>query len=210
MAPLNPYSKPRINSNPSSLISPIIGDDDFQDYPSSSISASKTSSLPPPLRFHDTTTIRTSKKLKKQHPGKENSFTVDLELDWGCGLDFIEPTLGLLEAKGVDNCLHNDASMESKLLIEHEEEEQNFCGEEFLEEGSTQLDVLLKLCNDVDEREIDTDGSGLGFSEKDKFGELISCPICGADMSGVSDDLRQTHTNECLDKMGDSNDVIPL
>ncbi|XP_073051840.1 uncharacterized protein [Primulina eburnea] len=205
MAPLNPNSKPRISSNPSSLISsratPIIGDDDFRDRPSSSISASKTSSL----RSHDTTTIRTSKKLKKQHPGKENSFPIELELDWGCGLDFIEPTLDLLDAKGVD--LHSDASMESKLLIEHEEDEQNFRGEEFMEEGSTQLDVLLKLCNDVDERGIDRDGSGLRFSEEDKFDELISCPICGADISGVSDDMRQAHTNECLDKMADANDV---
>lgn len=87
-------------------------------------------------------------------------------------------------------------------------EELNFCGEEFLEEESTQLDVLLKLCNDPDEQGIDSERSGLGFSEEDKFGELISCPICGADISGVTDDMRQAHTNGCLDKMGDSNDEL--
>ncbi|XP_073129443.1 uncharacterized protein [Henckelia pumila] len=209
--PRNPNSKSRFDPNPSSLISlpesPIIGDDDFQYYPSSSISASKTKSLPPPLRSQNPTTIRTSKKLKKQHPEKENSFPFESDLDWGCGLDSIEPTLDLLDAKEVGNYLHNDASMESKLLIEHEEEENFFSEAEFLEEESTKLDVLLKLCGDIDERGIDNDGSYLGALEEDKLGELISCPICGADISGVSDDLRHAHTNECLDKMGDSNDV---
>ncbi|KAK1414124.1 hypothetical protein QVD17_29865 [Tagetes erecta] len=54
------------------------------------------------------------------------------------------------------------------------------------EAGTTQLDVLLDLC--CEEKEIESGG------------EFISCPMCGADISNMSDEMKQVHTNECLDK----------
>ncbi|KAK6158793.1 hypothetical protein DH2020_006107 [Rehmannia glutinosa] len=166
MAP-NSNSKSNIKASSSSqflnVTFPIMDDDDFQDYPSPSFStASKTSSHPPRLKPHSSTTLRPSEKLKKQkpiNPGKENRlFHETEEADLDCG------------------------------------REEKICDEEFYE-GSSQLDVLLKLCADVDEQGND---NAMDYSEG-KCVVLICCPICGADISGLSDDLRQIHTNECLD-----------
>lgn len=56
-----------------------------------------------------------------------------------------------------------------------------------------ELDLLLNLCSEGDELidEISVDD----FSES-----LIRCPLCDVDISGLSDELRHAHTNECLDK----------
>ncbi|KAI3468334.1 hypothetical protein Pfo_024997, partial [Paulownia fortunei] len=181
-------------------------DDDFQDYPSPSFStASRTSSLPPRLKPHNSITFRPPKKLKKQkpiNPGKENCFFDETEADLGCGLDSIEPTLDLLNPKGVSDNLHSSNSVESKLLNPCGEEEEKTCDEEFFE-GTSQLDVLLKLCGDVDEQ-------GNDNARDDSEGKcvvLICCPLCGADISELSDDLRQIHTNECLDLVDGPTDV---
>ncbi|KAI3711838.1 hypothetical protein L1987_70386 [Smallanthus sonchifolius] len=61
------------------------------------------------------------------------------------------------------------------------------------EEVGTQLDVLLDLCCSSEENEIET-GDNVGI------GDFISCPMCGTDISNMSDEMRQVHTNECLDK----------
>ncbi|KAG8375453.1 hypothetical protein BUALT_Bualt10G0101500 [Buddleja alternifolia] len=191
------------SSNLRKITSQIIechDDDDFQYYPSPSLyTSSTTSSLPPPLKPHNST----SKKLKKQkptNPGKENCFLNETELDFGCGLDSIEPTLDLLSTKGVSHYLESNDSIESKLS--GEEEERSF-NEEYLEEGSTKLDVLFKLCADVD-------GMSNGGDRGDWEGECevsICCPLCGSDISGLDDDMKQIHTNECLDKVEGSTDV---
>ncbi|KAK6131967.1 hypothetical protein DH2020_034292 [Rehmannia glutinosa] len=202
MAP-NSNSKSNIKASSSSqflnVTFPIMDDDDFQDYPSPSFStASKTSSHPPRLKPHSSTTLRPSEKLKKQkpiNPGKENRlFHETEEADLDCGLDSIEPTLDLLIPKGDSDYSHSNTLVESKLLNPFEEEREKICDEEFYE-GSSQLDVLLKLCADVDEQGND---NAMDYSEG-KCVVLICCPICGADISGLSDDLRQIHTNECLD-----------
>ncbi|KAK6137114.1 hypothetical protein DH2020_029145 [Rehmannia glutinosa] len=202
MAP-NSNSKSNIKASSSSqflnVTFPIMDDDDFQDYPSPSFStASKTSSHPPRLKPHSSTTLRPSEKLKKQkpiNPGKENRlFHETEEADLDCGLDSIEPTLDLLIPKGDSDYSHSNTLVESKLLNPCEEEREKICDEEFYE-GSSQLDVLLKLCADVDEQGND---NAMDYSEG-KCVVLICCPICGADISGLSDDLRQIHTNECLD-----------
>ncbi|KAM0020454.1 putative sterile alpha motif domain, DNA repair metallo-beta-lactamase [Helianthus debilis subsp. tardiflorus] len=61
------------------------------------------------------------------------------------------------------------------------------------ETGTTQLDVLLDLCYSEEEKEIEDEDVG-------GVGEIISCPMCGSDISNMSDEMRQVHTNECLDK----------
>ncbi|KAL3844090.1 hypothetical protein ACJIZ3_001493 [Penstemon smallii] len=160
------------------LTSPVI-DDDFQDYNPSSIS---------------TSTKKPKRSKPTNPPGKENIFPGS---DLCSGLDSIEPTLDFLNPKSKQDYLPSYNSIESKLVKHHinSEEEEQFCGEE--EEGSTQLDVLLKLCDDVDESEVERIDS-------------IYCPLCGADISELTDDLRQIHTNNCLDKLEGSSNVASV
>ncbi|GJU88771.1 DNA cross-link repair protein SNM1, partial [Tanacetum coccineum] len=75
---------------------------------------------------------------------------------------------------------------------EGEDEEE----EEEEEGGMTQLDVLLDLCGGCEEEEV---GMG-GDMEVGDCGSRIRCPVCGRDICEMSDELRQVHTNECLDK----------
>ncbi|GAB2276374.1 hypothetical protein Dimus_011102 [Dionaea muscipula] len=53
------------------------------------------------------------------------------------------------------------------------------------EEIGTQLGDLIRLCSD---------GGADGFSV------VVECPLCGVDISDLSEELRQIHTNNCLDK----------
>ncbi|KAL6533846.1 hypothetical protein OROHE_013679 [Orobanche hederae] len=209
MAP-NPNSKPNVKKPPSSsqflnATFPIMDDDDdFQDYPSSSFStATKTRSQQPRLKPHNSTTLRPPEKLKKRksiNRGKEKCLFGDTEADLGCGLDSIEPTLDLLNPSGDCNIIHSITSVEPELLNPCREEGNEVCDDEF-SEGSTRLDVLLKLCEDEQ-----GDDNGRDDSEGESVG-LICCPICEAEISGLSDDTRQIHTNECLDSVKDPADV---
>ncbi|KAL0312096.1 UNVERIFIED_CONTAM: DNA cross-link repair 1A protein [Sesamum radiatum] len=212
MAPI-PTSKSNINPSSSSsqlihVTYPIMTDDDFQESPSPSFSTvSRTSSHPPRLKTHNSNTLCPPKKLKNKksiNPGKENCFFGETEPDLGCGLDSIEPTLDLLNPKGVGDCLHSNNSLESRLLKHRGEEEENTCDEELFEEGSTQFDLLLKLCAEVDGPGNDS----YRDDSEEKCDVSICCPLCGADISGLRDELRQIHTNECLDKLeGSTTDV---
>ncbi|KAI3814782.1 hypothetical protein L1987_14426 [Smallanthus sonchifolius] len=74
-----------------------------------------------------------------------------------------------------------------------DEDEERFEDHQEAGSGSTQLDVLLDLCCSSEENEIET-GDNVGV------GDFISCPMCGTDISNMSDEMRQVHTNECLDK----------
>ncbi|OWM84086.1 hypothetical protein CDL15_Pgr009333 [Punica granatum] len=62
--------------------------------------------------------------------------------------------------------------------------------EEF--EGGAEFDVLLKLCSEVDQKDVD----------------LVYCPLCGVDISDLSEESRQLHTNECLDKDDDQSEEV--
>ncbi|EPS68874.1 hypothetical protein M569_05893, partial [Genlisea aurea] len=73
----------------------------------------------------------------------------------------------------------------------------------FSEEESTQLDELLKLCDALDE----PGNRNPGVDEESGNGFLICCPLCGCDISALSDDRKQIHTNGCLDKLERSSDV---
>ncbi|KAM7507399.1 hypothetical protein LguiA_017852 [Lonicera macranthoides] len=75
---------------------------------------------------------------------------------------------------------------------------ENDGGSEDEFEPGTQLDVLLRLCSEVDGQ--------VNSSETTS----IHCPLCGEDISDLSDELRQVHTNECLDKEENPNDMAPL
>ncbi|EXB74918.1 DNA cross-link repair 1A protein [Morus notabilis] len=66
------------------------------------------------------------------------------------------------------------------------------------DEDEGELDELLKLCSALEEEDSLGDNGG-----------SVECPLCGVDISDVSEEQRHRHTNDCLDK-GDSpaQDVI--
>ncbi|XP_010541701.1 PREDICTED: uncharacterized protein LOC104815085 [Tarenaya hassleriana] len=61
----------------------------------------------------------------------------------------------------------------------------------FLEDG-TELDVLMKLCSE--------ENGGEGNSGDGDSG-LVQCPLCTMDISALTEEQRQVHSNECLDKV---------
>lgn len=144
------------------------------------------------------------KSLNPVHQKSETDFE-DLEL--GHGLDTIESTIDCFS--GVQKPTNEEElkrgylfkSIEARLLNsnggfeERKEEESEECSE---------LDLLLKLCGEEDEVDGDALSADLPRQEEclgldEEYG-LICCPLCGADISDLSGEMRQVHTNECLDK----------
>ncbi|KAA8546200.1 hypothetical protein F0562_003061 [Nyssa sinensis] len=77
-------------------------------------------------------------------------------------------------------------------------------------EPGTRLQVLLKLCSEVEEQENISNGTGFHHHQgchSDKG--PIHCPLCGIDISDLTDELRQVHSNECLDKEQTQSVVLP-
>lgn len=117
------------------------------------------------------------------------------------------------EGKGLDQrgVCYPSNSLESRLLksivrdsFSSNDEET---GEESEEEHCTQLDVLLKLCSE--EADDDRSNRSDDFSAV-RVGDIpVHCPLCGSDISCLTDELRQVHTNDCLDKE-EAPDVILL
>ncbi|XP_015884412.3 DNA cross-link repair protein SNM1 [Ziziphus jujuba] len=56
-----------------------------------------------------------------------------------------------------------------------------------------ELDALLNLCSALEEESED-------YLIGEKSGDLVQCPLCGVDISDLSEEQRQLHTNDCLDK----------
>ncbi|KAJ0861511.1 putative sterile alpha motif domain, DNA repair metallo-beta-lactamase [Helianthus annuus] len=182
-------------------------DDDFQDpIPSlpffTQTLTKPTSSIK--LKPSNTPINRPSKKPKKTHtlPGKENRITPhEFDLDPDLGLESFEPTvlcnkIEVCEKKTklTDGFGYLSNSIESRLSLQS----RGGCAPskvdgDLEETGTTQLDVLLDLCYSEEEKEIEDEDVG-------GVGEIISCPMCGSDISNMSDEMRQVHTNECLDK----------
>ena len=82
-------------------------------------------------------------------------------------------------------------SMEARLLsksrvsLRLEDEEEDEC---CFVESDSELDVLIKLCSEPE-------GSNSGGGKDDS----IQCPLCETDISGLSEEERHVHTNNCLD-----------
>ncbi|XP_077230397.1 sterile alpha motif (SAM) domain-containing protein [Tasmannia lanceolata] len=75
------------------------------------------------------------------------------------------------------------------------------CSEDF--EPGTQLNVLINLCTEMGEVE---DSNGVDFTEGN---DPVECPLCGIDISDLREELRQVHTNDCLDRNEISKVIIP-
>jgi DNA cross-link repair 1A protein len=144
--------------------------------PTSSAPVLKSQSHTPPSR-----TVPDAPPKIKEHNNGDSS-------GWDC-----DGEMGLLtKSRG---CLSN--SIESRLMAGRVD--LGF-SEDF--EVGAELDVLLKLCSQV-EGEEDADAVSPQHGDDlrgDQVFAQIQCPLCGIDISHMSSEERQLHTNECLDK----------
>ncbi|XP_062159334.1 DNA cross-link repair protein SNM1 [Alnus glutinosa] len=144
--------------------------------PTSSAPVLKSQSHTPPSR-----TVPDAPPKIKEHNNGDSS-------GWDC-----DGEMGLLtRSRG---CLSN--SIESRLMAGRVD--LGF-SEDF--EVGAELDVLLKLCSQV-EGEEDADAVSPHHGDDlhaDQVFAQIQCPLCGIDISHMSSEERQLHTNECLDK----------
>ncbi|KAK3032212.1 hypothetical protein RJ639_036142 [Escallonia herrerae] len=107
---------------------------------------------------------------------------------------------------------YSSNSIESRLLRSRVNCAPNVCvndggknqREEF--EPGPKLDVLLKLCTEEDQHPIAAEF--LHCKENGSDGGLICCPMCGVDISSLTHEMRQVHTNECLDEEETPDNVV--
>lgn len=151
-----------------------------------------------------------SRPSKKPKPvtnlGKENNIEgFNFNSDETCSLEAIPSSIDCTRPKA---CVDSDRSPEREEIKEILKANEGYLrnsvesrllrpraadcslseeSEEEEEEEDTELDVLLKLCekNEVNCNKID---------------ESVRCPVCGIDISDLNEELRQVHTNNCLDK----------
>ncbi|XP_026438803.1 uncharacterized protein LOC113337299 isoform X2 [Papaver somniferum] len=62
-------------------------------------------------------------------------------------------------------------------------------------ELGTQLNVLMELCSEIGEELNANAGEQIGSD-----GGLVTCPLCGTDISDLNEEMRLVHSNECLDR----------
>ena len=99
-------------------------------------------------------------------------------------------------------------SVESRLLEPRSDGDGDGNGgfHEESDEDFEQLDVLIRLCSEGEEEPA---SDGFGFCEQrgsgSEGGALVQCPLCEIDISDLSDELRQVHTNGCLDRVETEN-----
>ncbi|XP_042476171.1 uncharacterized protein LOC122057888 [Macadamia integrifolia] len=95
-------------------------------------------------------------------------------------------------------------SVESRLLVSRVESNSLADDSSFEDndvddfEPGTQLNVLMKLCSEIDEIE---KSNGTDSWKGDGSGDsLVECPLCGIDISGLGEEQKHAHTNGCLDR----------
>ncbi|CAH8266079.1 unnamed protein product [Arabidopsis lyrata] len=200
-------------------------DDDFQIPPSSQLSIRKPLQPTNANNFSHRRPPNKKPRLSR-NPGKENvtpppSPDADLLCSFStphCSLDCIPSSVDcsivpisslgeddqvLIDKVDKDDCIKVNRegylcnSMEARLLKSrirlgfdrgiHEDDE------EFVESNS-ELDVLIKLCSESEGR---SGECSLGNDDS------IQCPLCSMDISALSEEQRQVHSNTCLDKSYD-------
>ncbi|KAG5244044.1 DNA cross-link repair protein [Salix suchowensis] len=160
---------------------------------------------------------RPSKKPKKHNnPGKENidpnsllphqkaesKSSIDCSVSSKVGNEKLDSESGIkekLEVSGGYLC----NSIEARLM----KSRVDYCGvnvgnEEDFEENS-ELDVLIKLCAEEEESKVREENKVNCDGNEFRF---VLCPLCGTDISDLSEEFRLVHTNACLDK--EENSVV--
>ncbi|XP_059277579.1 DNA cross-link repair protein PSO2/SNM1 [Lycium ferocissimum] len=147
---------------------------------------------------------------KSDENGKKSGSDFE-DLDLCHGLDSIESTIDC--CSGAQKTTNNEEelkrgylfkSIEARLLNSNGGFEEK--KEEELEEES-ELDLLLKLCGEEDEVDVDLHSQEECLGLDDECGR-VCCPLCGVDISDLSGEMRQVHTNECLDKEETPTNVV--
>lgn len=105
---------------------------------------------------------------------------------------------------------YHSRSIESRLLESKENCVSSSSGGRYGDsELGTQLNVLMDLCCEI----TDGNSNNVDFyceeNGSDKGNGSVECPLCGTDISHLSEETRQIHTNDCLDKDGTAEVVIP-
>lgn len=94
-------------------------------------------------------------------------------------------------------------SSESKLLESHMIHDFEADGYDNFEIG-TQLNELINLCMDESiEGQLNCTSpikQNTSDSKRFKSDSQVKCPLCGLDISDLSEEIRQLHTNNCLDE----------
>lgn len=183
-------------SYPDSLIFGLSDDDDFQSvFLPNQKRITHSIQNPSPVKqrsgSHESKSLKSSKKPRRSIcSGKEN-----------LALPLFEPDVSLCDSTELDSPLRKAKLNTLDGLLEE--------GEETFYPGM-QLDVLMRLCSDgVDDQERSNGPSGQNNVDDDNHLKTfeVACPLCGLDISNLSDEQRQVHTNNCLDK-GDTQTVI--
>ncbi|KAF5190069.1 Dna cross-link repair 1a protein [Thalictrum thalictroides] len=99
---------------------------------------------------------------------------------------------------------YSSNSIESRLLASRMRNSSRFGGncindESFVDfELGTPLNDLIQLCSGKGDEE---NLNGADFPEGNgSVDGLVECPLCGIDISNLSEESRQVHTNDCLDE----------
>ncbi|CAK7352730.1 unnamed protein product [Dovyalis caffra] len=198
-------------------------DDDFQ-IPLSQTPKQTISSHKKPFKPSNNPRLPSKKPKKSTNPGKENidpnfllpyqkteSGAGDFNLDENCSLDFIESSIDCTTSKVGNEEFDSESGKKEKLEVNGGylcnsiearllKSRVDYCGvnvgnEEDFEQNS-ELDVLIKLCTE-DESEMREE---VKVNCNGNEGSLVLCPLCGIDISNLSEECRLFHTNECLDK----------
>ncbi|XP_060208244.1 DNA cross-link repair protein PSO2/SNM1 isoform X2 [Lycium barbarum] len=121
------------------------------------------------------------------------------DLDLCHGLDSIESTIDCcFRAQKMTN---NEEELKRGYLFKSIEARllNSNGGFEERKEEESELDLLLKLCGEEDQVDVDLHSQEECLGLDDECGR-VCCPLCGVDISDLSGEMRQVHTNECLDK----------
>ncbi|XP_002516164.2 uncharacterized protein LOC8258611 [Ricinus communis] len=207
-------SKPKPSQPlPLSLSIPISDHDDDDDF-QTPISQQRPSTSKKSLKSSNNCNRPPKRSKQSANPGKENvEPTCSLQnekttspSDEVCSLDLIESSIDC-SYRSVHGDGDNDVdfvkeeglevkkkgylcnSIESKLIRSGVSDS---VGDEFGDfEEDSDLDLLIKLCTD----EMNQVPSGVADGDC-----LVQCPLCGIDISNLSEESRLVHTNDCLDK----------
>lgn len=101
-------------------------------------------------------------------------------------------------------------SIESKLLASRMESFNSGNGKSSNKDGNndfevaSELDLLLNFCSELDE--VDSSRTVASRHQErpdlhaDSGGGRVQCPLCGIDISDLTEERRHIHTNDCIDK----------
>ncbi|PRQ27388.1 putative metallo-beta-lactamase, sterile alpha motif/pointed domain-containing protein [Rosa chinensis] len=147
--------------------------------------ASGKENVPPPLCFTPKDSILNQTQVSKSTPIEDCSLdSLPESLDWATHGAAASACVGEESEKGQGGYFRN--SIESRLI-------KPGADWGFGSGNGEEIDVLLLRLNGIEEE-------GEGIVDDENGGLVVQCPLCEIDISELSNEERQLHTNDCLDK----------